>query len=202
MELNATQKALLGFIAAMPRSGYEIKRLSDLSTRFFWAASYGRIYPELKRLEKAGLIKGADASQGARKRTVYELTAKGRDAAREWISTPPEVYETRDEGLMKLFFAGVLDAERGPEIAREHAERSAAIAAELSGLKESVEASKDAPDYIDDPGSDAVLDFGIAINEFTADWFERKARELETSAGVRPQPDPGRKSKTKKKERP
>ena len=87
------------------------------STRFFWAASYGRIYPELKRLEKQGLIKGADASQGARRSTVYELTAEGEDVARQWISGPPEVYEMRDEGLMKLFFAGVLDAERGPEIA-------------------------------------------------------------------------------------
>ena len=189
MELNATQKAILGFIAAQPRSGYEIKRLVDLSTRYFWAASYGRIYPELKRLEKEGLIKGADASQGARNRTVYELTAKGQDVAREWISTPPEVYETRDEGLLKLFFAGVLESQRGPEIARERGARSAAVAAELSGLKESTAAAKDAPDHTDDPGSDAVLDFGIAINEFVADWFERKARELEA----------GKKTKTKEK---
>jgi DNA-binding PadR family transcriptional regulator len=189
MELNATQKAILGFIAARPRSGYEIKQLSDFSTRFFWAASYGRIYPELKRLDEAGLIKGADASQGARSRTVYELTAKGRKVAEQWISTPPEIFETRDEGLTKLFFAGVIDAERGPEIARENSARSASIAAELSNLKASVEASKDTPEYIEDPGSDAVLDFGIAINQFTADWFERRARELEA----------GKKNKTKEK---
>ena len=188
MELNATQKVILGFIAARPRSGYEIKQLSDLSTQFFWAASYGRIYPELKRLETQGLIKGADASQGARRSTVYELTAKGRDVAHQWISVPPEVYEMRDEGLMKLFFAGVLDTERGPEIAREHAEHCARIASELGVLKQSVEASKDGPDYIEDQGSDAVLDFGIAINEFTAEWFERRARELE-----------GKKTKTKEK---
>ena len=31
------------------RTGYEIKSLGDVSTRFFWAASYGQIYPELRR---------------------------------------------------------------------------------------------------------------------------------------------------------
>jgi PadR family transcriptional regulator AphA len=180
MELNATQKAILGFIAARPRSGYEIKQLVDFSTQYFWAASYGRIYPELKRLEEHGLIKGADGSKGARTRTVFALTAKGREAAAEWISTPPEVYELRDEGLLKLFFADTLDPARAPEVAREHAARSATIAAELRGLQEAMAAGIDqAPEYTEDAGSDSVLAFGIAINEFTADWFERKALDLE-----------------------
>jgi PadR family transcriptional regulator AphA len=179
MELNATAKVLLGFIAARPRSGYEIKQLVDLSTRFFWAASYGRIYPELKRLEQEGLIAGADASQGARSRTIYKLTAKGRKVAEEWISLPPEVYELRDEGLLKLFFAETLNPERASAIAGERGARSAAVAAELSSVKEAVEADKDAPEYTDDPGSDAVLEFGIALNQFVADWFERKALDLE-----------------------
>jgi PadR family transcriptional regulator AphA len=181
MELNATAKVLLGFIAARPRSGYEIKQLVDFSTQYFWAASYGRIYPELKRLEKEGLIEGSDGSQGARSRTVYELTPKGREAAADWIATPPEVYELRDEGLLKLFFAETLDPARAPDLAREHAARSAATAAELRGLEESVAATRDAaPEYTADAGSDAVLAFGIALNEFTADWFERRARELES----------------------
>ena len=36
------------------RTGYEIKQLVDVSTRFFWAASYGQIYPELKRSRRPG----------------------------------------------------------------------------------------------------------------------------------------------------
>src|SRR5918996_4354382 len=120
MELSATAKVILGMLAARPRSGYEIKRLVDDSTRFFWAASYGQIYPELKRLEGAGLISGTDAtSDGGRRRTVYERTADGRRAAREWVADPPEVFEHRDEGLLRLFFAGVIEETRTPEIARE-----------------------------------------------------------------------------------
>ena len=48
-------------VSREPRSGYEIKAAVDDTTRFFWAASYGQIYPELKRLSEAGLVEGVDA---------------------------------------------------------------------------------------------------------------------------------------------
>src|ERR671910_2463256 len=139
MELSATAKVILGMLAARPRSGYEIKTLVDSSARFFWAASYGQIYPELKRLEDAGLITGADASQGARQRTVYKLTAKGKRAAREWIEGAPQVFELRDEGLLELFFAGAIEPARTAEIARERAARSASVAAELREIERQLE---------------------------------------------------------------
>ena len=52
---------MLGLLAGGPRSGYDIKSIVDRSTRFFWAASYGQIYPELRRLEAEGLIEGEDS---------------------------------------------------------------------------------------------------------------------------------------------
>ena len=45
MELSATGRVILGMLAVEPRSGYDIKAIVDHSTRFFWAASYGQIYP-------------------------------------------------------------------------------------------------------------------------------------------------------------
>ena len=57
---------ILGLLSIGPRSGYEIKAVVDRSTRFFWAASYSQIYPELRRLEREGLVEGEDASNGAR----------------------------------------------------------------------------------------------------------------------------------------
>jgi PadR family transcriptional regulator, regulatory protein AphA len=183
MELSATGKVIVGMLAARPRSGYEIKQLVDHSTRFFWAASYGQIYPELKRLEEAGLVKGADASQGARQRTVYELTAKGRRAAKEWIARPPEVLEMRDEGLLELFFAESVEPARTAEIARERATQAADKAAVLRELEQNLEAiAVDAPEHSTDAGSAAVLRFGIEMNEWAAEWFERAAKDLEKSA--------------------
>jgi DNA-binding PadR family transcriptional regulator len=182
MELSATGKVILGMLAARPRSGYEIKQLVDNSARFFWAASYGQIYPELKKLEEAGLITGDDSSQGARQRTTFRLTAEGKRAAREWISRPPEVLEARDEGLLKLFFAGSIEPKRAAQIARERAAASRAKAAQLRAIDAAVDEAgrpTEGPAAEPDAGSLTVLRFGIEASEWAAEWFERAAEELE-----------------------
>ena len=74
MELSPTAYVILGMLGWRPMSGYEIKSIVDNSTRFFWAASYGQIYPELRRLVAAGLIDGKASPQGGRRRNVYRLT--------------------------------------------------------------------------------------------------------------------------------
>jgi PadR family transcriptional regulator AphA len=189
MKLSATGKVILGMLAARPRSGYEIKQLVDSSARFFWAASYGQIYPELKRLERAGLIAGRDSSQGDRQRTVFKLTAAGKRVAREWMAEPPEVLEARDEGLLKLFFAGSIEPKRTAEIARERAAASRAKAAQLRAIAEQVEEAgrPEGPEAQPDAGSLLVLRYGIQASEWTAEFFESAAEELEretTGAGA------------------
>jgi DNA-binding PadR family transcriptional regulator len=95
-------------IAKGRRSGYEIKQLVDWSTRHFWAASYGQIYPELRRLEGDELIVGEPSPAGGRARTVYDLTPEGERALADWLrSHDPLTYELRDEGMLKLFFSDV-----------------------------------------------------------------------------------------------
>ena len=51
--LSATARVILGLLKFSPRTGYDVKRVTDFSTRFFWRASYGQIYPELRGLEGA-----------------------------------------------------------------------------------------------------------------------------------------------------
>jgi DNA-binding PadR family transcriptional regulator len=177
MELSATAKVILGMLAMGPRSGYEIKSFADHSTRYFWTASYGQIYPELRRLADAGLIEGTDESTGGRQRTVYRLTPTGRRALGEWHELPPEVFEYRDEWMLKLFFAGAVEPHRAAEIARGRAELSRETADELREVEARAEGK--------DPASYAVLRFGIEFNEFIADWFERQAADLGEGAPVR-----------------
>ena len=127
MKLSPTAYVILGMLAWSPKTGYEIKAFVDDSTRFFWAASYGQIYPELRRLRAAGLIEGADRPQGARRRTVYSLTEAGRHELHEWLASEPETFELRDEGLLRLFFASAepSSAHRTIEAKRERHARDA-----------------------------------------------------------------------------
>ena len=116
--LSPTAYVILGMVSKTPRSGYEIKAVVDGSTRFFWAASYGQIYPELKRLSEAGLVVGRDAPTGGRRRTVYAITDDGERRLADWLRQPPATFEMREEGLLKLFFADLLPPAEAVEIVR------------------------------------------------------------------------------------
>jgi PadR family transcriptional regulator AphA len=169
--LSPTAYVILGMVRKEPRSGYEIKALVDKSTRFFWAASYGQIYPELKRLSEAGLVLGADAPTGGRRRTVYEITADGEEELKAWLRQPPATFEMRDEGLLKLFFAGALPGDEALEILRAMRVHRQSVATQLRAM----EAAK--ADGMD-PFPLMVLRSGIEFTEWFTEWCERMEAQL------------------------
>jgi PadR family transcriptional regulator AphA len=174
MELGPTAYVILGILGLGPHSGYDIKQLADLSTRHFWAISYGQIYPELKRLTASGLIKPKDASRGTRQRTLYSLTAKGQQTLHAWVSNPAsQSLEIRDEMLLKLFFADEMSQKETLRhlvaMVRRHKEMAA-------GLRENEPMVKAQPHRM----KYEVMKFGIAFHEWCADWFEKLAKDLET----------------------
>src|SRR5467141_2512757 len=111
MEPTAVTWAVLGLLGLRPMSGYDIKAAVDRTIRHFWAASYGQIYPELKRLEETGWIAGKDADRGGRTRRVYRITAAGRRQLEGWLHGYETRIEIRDESLLRLFFADALPAD-------------------------------------------------------------------------------------------
>jgi PadR family transcriptional regulator AphA len=169
--LSPTAYVILGMVSKEARSGYEIKSIVDTTTRFFWAASYGQIYPELKRLSEAGLVVGVDSPTGGRRRTVYEITADGEEALKAWLRKPPETYEMREEGLLKLFFAGVLPPGEAVEIVRAMRAHRLAVNRQLREMEPGAEAKGD-------PYVLMVLRSGIEFTGWFAEWCERMEAEL------------------------
>jgi PadR family transcriptional regulator AphA len=171
MELSSTAYVILGMLRRGPRTGYEIKAAVDDSTRFFWAASYGQIYPELKQLAEAGLVKGESSPQGGRKRTVYTLTPAGRKELRRWLKQPPETFELRDEGLLKLFFAGGASPESAAAALAAKRRYHEDKIAQLRAIEPLARDSSDPYPYM-------VLRHGIELSDWTVDWCKRAEREL------------------------
>ena len=169
--LSPTAYVILGLVRNEPRSGYEIKAIVDHTTRFFWAASYGQIYPELKRLSEAGLVVGADAPTGGRRRTVYEITADGEEELLAWLRRPPTTFEMREEGFLKLFFADALPREEVPTILRAMREHRLRAHEDLRAM-EPAAAEKN------DPFPLMVLRSGLEFTEWSAGWCERMEAEL------------------------
>ncbi|HEV2857939.1 MAG TPA: PadR family transcriptional regulator [Solirubrobacterales bacterium] len=173
--LSPTAYVILGVVRGQPRSGYEIKALVDNSTRFFWAASYGQIYPELKNLAEAGLIVGSDSPTGGRRRTVYEITADGEEELRAWLRQPPHTFEIRDEGLLKLFFAAALPRQEALEILR-------AMRAQRLAVHERLRAIEQLKGEIEDPYPMIVLRGGLEFTQWFADWCQRMEEEILAAA--------------------
>ena len=175
MRLSPTAYVILGMVSREPHSGYEIKAVVDNTTRFFWAASYGQIYPELKRLSEAGLVEGADAPRGERRRTVYAITAAGESALKEWLRRPPETVEMREEGLLKLFFSGVLPPEEATATLRAMRDHRLGVTERLRTMEPEAEEKEGKSD---DPYPLIVLQGGIEFNEWFANWCERMEARL------------------------
>jgi DNA-binding PadR family transcriptional regulator len=171
MKLSATGRVILGMLGFRPMSGYEIKALVDSSTRFFWAASYGQIYPELRRLADAGLIEGEELARGGRKRTVFELTPAGREALAAWHASETEIQETRDETMLKLFFADAVGSdapEHALEAKRDHHRGVAQQLREIQAGK-----GPETP-----ASAMRTLRLGIDWNDWVAGWCERELADL------------------------
>jgi PadR family transcriptional regulator AphA len=157
------------------QSGYDIKQFVDKSTRHFWAASYGQIYPELKRLEELGLVRGRSEPTGGRPRMVYELTDEGRAALEAWLRSGEEpLYELRDEGMLKLFFSDALP-ERRIENIRAMRERHERKLAQLQAIEEHASEGPQGP-YM-------TLQLGIGFTQWFIDWCEAAERRLSEETG-------------------
>jgi DNA-binding PadR family transcriptional regulator len=169
-DATAVTPVVLGLLWHGPLSGYDMKAVVDRSTRFFWAASYGQIYPELRRLEKQGLIEGEDAPNGGRSRRVYRLTAAGRNALREWLLGSTTTIEYRDESLLRLFFADALPREQTLELLEGRKRGHESYLEILRAIGE--------PPATDPSSDELVLQWGIDFNEWGAKWCEQQLRRL------------------------
>jgi PadR family transcriptional regulator AphA len=170
-ELNQTARVLLGMVAEGHSTGYAIKAEIERSTRLFWGASVGGIYPELRRLADAGLVSVRDDPRGGARRHCYSLTTAGRAALRGWLTDDAEpVFEMRNETLLRLRFAAVLDpADRVALLRRMrelHERRIAALEQQLAAGE------------FDDAFDRMTTEYALGFNRWARDWAQAAERDV------------------------
>ena len=187
MSENRTRYAVLGALTVEPMSGYDLKRFFEQGVSFFWAESYGQIYPILKQLKAEGLIVGVgDERAGAKaraggaahpRRAVYAVTPAGREALATWLAEPAEPQAGRRlEILLKLFFA----RHGGPGAAARlvadfrahHAALLATYAATEARLRADHAAHPDLPYWL------LTLSYGQHVSHALVAWCDEAARTL------------------------
>lgn len=169
--LNNTGRVLLGMIAEGHVTGYAIKAEIERSTRLYWGASIGGIYPELRRLQTAGLVTVRDDPRGGATRHAYALTGSGREALARWLTDLGDpVLEMRHEALLRLRFAGVLPRDRQVELLQRMRDLHEGRAAQLRG-------ALDAGGF-DDPLHRMTVEFGLAFHEWAVGWCDEACQSL------------------------
>ncbi|MFD3695996.1 PadR family transcriptional regulator [Streptomyces sp. NPDC058646] len=119
--LPPTGWAVLGLLSfGEELSGYDLKKWSDRSLRFFyWSPSFSQIYSELKRLEQAGYATSRTVAQetGVRDKRVYRITGAGLAAVRDWArETPADPPVLKHGPMLRLWLGHLLEPEQMREL--------------------------------------------------------------------------------------
>jgi DNA-binding PadR family transcriptional regulator len=108
-----TANAILGLLSMRPSwPTYEITKQLRRNMRFFWPRAESRIYDEARQLVGKGLARSTEEVMGRRTRTVYSITAKGKDAIQRWLATPPRATALECEPLLRVFLADLCTSEQ------------------------------------------------------------------------------------------
>lgn len=95
---------IIGMVLDKPGTGYDIKKHIENGIGVFYKASYGSLYPALKKLYDKGFLTMTEQPAGSRKKKYYMSTEKGKNAFYEWLSSPLDSAGDSNNTLVKVFF--------------------------------------------------------------------------------------------------
>lgn len=141
INLTPTSYIVMGLVSlAGKATPYDLKQMVAASVGNFFGIPHSQLYSEPERLTAGGYLDEKRETDG-RRRKLYSLTARGREALADWIKTPTdELYELRDPGLLKLGF-GTDPKKLAPVQLEAHRRKLAELEAIRTQMKMS-----DAPD--------------------------------------------------------
>ncbi len=175
---NKSRYAIMGMIAIAPKSsGYDIKKLMEESTQYFWKETYSSIYPTLKELVNEGLIEEHEVSKSGRQRNLYELTAEGKRELQAWINKPVEYEQFRNELLLKLFFGEFA----APATTRKHVEEFRLMLQEKNQIYQTIKEQLQLNHKNDSsfPYWMMTLDYGLGQVKAALEWCESTLKQYD-----------------------
>ena len=190
MTASALGYALLGLLARSPLSGYDLAQQMKGTVAFFWQARHRQIYPELARLEQAGLVAHEVVPQRDRPdKKVYAPTPAGLEALRRWATAPAEPHAVRDELVLKAHSLWLADPAAGAALVREQERQHRAQLACYEDYRAEMEQHcgpallrPDTPEW----ATYATLRRGLGYERELADWCAWVADQLEAAQSHTP----------------
>jgi DNA-binding PadR family transcriptional regulator len=166
--------ALLGLLARAPSTGYDLARRMQRPVGYFWSARHSQIYPELARLEEAGLV-SHEVVDGAGPRPTkrYAVTPDGMAALRSWVASEIEHQPVRDLETLRLWSVWTVEPETARALVRQartrHEEALRAYEEELAALSGRPEAQDRSHPLF---ASALTLEGGVRTRRAAVEWCD------------------------------
>ncbi len=165
------QFVILGFLMSHDMSGYDIKKKMSLSTVNFVDASFGSIYPALKRLKQKGHITYEEIVENGKNKKIYSVTPEGKNEFLNWIEIPINPQLTKFDQMVKIFFYNHIAKEKAIYLIEKYI-------CDLRSLKDKLEGTKDIVSQKADYFEMSVFKVGNGYYDFLIKWYEKFLAEL------------------------
>ncbi len=187
-------KILLGFLLDGDRTGYQIKKLMELTTGYFFNTSLGSIYPAFKKLEREGMVRMKQKVADGRVKNIYSITPEGKRHFQDWLKQDLVISKIRDEPILKIFFFSHIDKDMRKVRIESYLSQLKERIKEFENLLESVDkadskAGKNQESgfhkkYTVDPFRLEMLEYGIKHYSFLYRWHKDFLKRLNDIEGI------------------
>jgi DNA-binding PadR family transcriptional regulator len=113
-ELSLFSYEILGLVGNTGAGPHDLRQMVRNGRILAWAGE-SQYYAEPKRLARLGYLEARKEPGKTRERTVYTLTAKGREALREYARTPVALLPLKSDALLRLLITDLV----GEAVTRE-----------------------------------------------------------------------------------
>jgi len=161
-------------------TGYDIKKEIEAGVGNFYTASYGSLYPALKKLTDKGYLSMSEKAHGNRIKKYYEVTELGKSAFYEWLSSPFDPSSRSDSLLARIYFFGELPEDIRKQQLREYELYHQQILRKLQVLEQRLYDSTDS-DYFEL----STLYLGLQHLQDSVRWFRHIIEQKPLSEFVR-----------------
>ena len=98
---------ILGLVGSEGAGAHDLLRLARSGRLLAWAGE-SQYYTEPKRLARLGYLAASKQPGRTRERTVYMLTAKGREALAGYAATPAAILPVKSDVLQRLLICDLV----------------------------------------------------------------------------------------------
>jgi DNA-binding PadR family transcriptional regulator len=158
-------------LAVQPSTGYDLAQRFDRSLANAWHASHSQIYPELARLQDAGMVEVV--GEGARRSRTWAVTPQGREELRRWMTESEPNRSQRNETAVRWFLLSVIPP----------GDQRIALERELAFAEEEIERLQAIAEHLDAAARPqafrSTVELGLRITSVMRDWLTEQLAALE-----------------------